>query len=131
MIKKSTRILVLVVVMLTVLAVVALALAASGGPGNNTTDKNKKDTLAEQKNVSNTTTTSSNGTNVKISPKEAQKIAKSFIKESGATAGTPQLDEINGQMVYNVPVIINGTNVGEITINAMTGENMGGAGGAP
>lgn len=34
-------------------------------------------------------------------------------------------------MMYIVPIEINGSPVGEITINAVTGENMGGAGGAP
>jgi hypothetical protein len=33
--------------------------------------------------------------------------------------------------VYIVPVIDNGTTVGEITIDAITGENLGGAGGSP
>ena len=34
-------------------------------------------------------------------------------------------------MVYIVPVIINGKNVGEIDIDANTGKNIGGAGGSP
>ncbi|NYB51831.1 MAG: PepSY domain-containing protein [Methanobacteriaceae archaeon] len=68
---------------------------------------------------------------IKISPSEAQKIAETYVKEPGAKVGIPQLDEVNGQMMYIVPIEINGSPVGEITINAVTGENMGGAGGAP
>ena len=64
-----------------------------------------------------------------ISPAEAQEIAGKFIKEPGATVGIPKWDESDGEMVYIVPVLINGTNVGEITINALTGENIGGGGG--
>jgi hypothetical protein len=41
------------------------------------------------------------------------------------------LIKTDGQYIYVVPVIDNGTNVGEIDINAITGKNVGGAGGAP
>ena len=37
----------------------------------------------------------------------------------------------DNKMVYIVPIIENGQNVGEITIDAETGENLGGAGGSP
>ncbi|OPX57256.1 MAG: hypothetical protein A4E25_02411 [Methanobacterium sp. PtaB.Bin024] len=128
MIKKSTRILALVGMMLTVLAVVALALVVFGSSENNPPEE-----IISTENTNNTTTTNStdnvNDDNVKITPAEAQQIAEKYIKEVGATAGTPKLDEIDGEMVYIVPVVINGTTVGEIDINAMTGENMGGAGG--
>jgi uncharacterized membrane protein YkoI len=117
MIKKSTRLLVLLAVMLTVLTVVALALFAAGIPENNTEDQEN------QKIPEN------NRTNVTISPEEAQEIAAKFVKETGAQVGTPQLSEIEGQLVYTVPVISNGTSIGEITISAITGKNMGGAGG--
>lgn len=128
--EKLSRVLVLLGVMLTVMTVVALALFASGIPENNSNLSNGEVTAMDTNNTNNTTTNSSNK-NIKnlISPAEAQEIAEKFIKEPGATAGIPKLDESNGKMVYIVPVVINGTNVGEITINALTGENMGGAGG--
>jgi uncharacterized membrane protein YkoI len=129
--EKLSRLLVLVGVMLTVLTVVAFALVASV-PEDNSKQLTKEELTAMETN--NTTNSSINKTkNIKsiISPAEAQEIAGKFIKEPGATAGIPKWDELDGEVVYIVPVVINGTNVGEITINALTGENMGGAGGAP
>jgi len=125
MIKKSTRLLALVAMMLTVLAVVALALAAFGSSENDL--KPEKENMSTED--TNNTTVANKTNEVKITPAKAQQIAEKFIEESGATAGIPTLDEIDGEMIYTVPVVINGTTVGEININAMTGENMGGAGG--
>jgi uncharacterized membrane protein YkoI len=132
--EKLSRVLVLIGVMLTVITVVALALFASGIPENNSNLTKEELNAMDTNNTTNNTTAtnSSNKTeNIKnlISPAEAQEIAEKFIKEPGAKAGIPKWDESNGEMVYIVPVVINGTNVGEITINALTGENMGGAGG--
>lgn len=126
--EKLSRVMVLVGVMLIVVTVVALALVASGITEAESNQLKKEELAAMD---INNTTNSSNKTKNIISPAEAQQIAEKFIKESGATAGIPSLDDIDGEMVYTVPVVINGTNVGEININAMTGENMGGAGGAP
>ncbi|MDO5836764.1 MAG: PepSY domain-containing protein [Methanobacterium sp.] len=122
MIKKSTKILVLMAVMLTVLTVVMLALFASGAPENSGKEQKKQKIAAENNNTN-------ISEKVTISPQEAQEIAEKFVKESGAQLGIPKLIEIEGQMVYSVPIMINGTNVGEITINAITGKNMGCAGG--
>lgn len=69
--------------------------------------------------------------NVKISSKQAKSIAQTYISQPGAVAGTPKLKTINGTKVYIVPVIENGKTRGEIWIDAQTGENVGGAGGAP
>ncbi len=133
MTKKSTRILLILAVFLTVVTVVGLVLAATGDPEKNNSQEDQKTQITNEN--SNNTINSSNGSKggvqIKISPAEAQKIAQNYVKEPGATLGTPQLNEFNGEMVYTVPIQINGTNVGEITINALTGENMGGAGGAP
>ena len=135
MIKKSTRVLILLAVMLTVITVVIVALAASGIHEENNSIKNNELQLSDNSNNTMNSTNSSKGykggVEIKITPTEAQKIAETYVKEPGAKVGIPQLDEINGQLVYTVPIQINGTNVGEISINAMTGENMGGAGGAP
>jgi hypothetical protein len=56
-------------------------------------------------------------------------IANSYIEEHGATAGTPQLVDMNGKKIYIVLVLMDGSNVGQIHINAITGENVGGAAG--
>lgn len=128
--EKLSRVLVLIGVMLTVMTVVALALFASGIPENNS-NLTKEEVTAMDNNTTNNNTNNSSNKNIKnlISPAEAQEIAEKFIKEPGATAGIPKWDESGSEMVYIVPVVINGTNVGEIIINALTGENMGGAGG--
>ncbi|WP_321422726.1 PepSY domain-containing protein [uncultured Methanobacterium sp.] len=128
--EKLSRVLLLMGVMLTVMTVVALALFASGIPENNS-NLTKEEVMAMDNNTTNNTTINSSNKNIKnlISPAEAQEIAEKFIKEPGAKAGIPKWDESGNKMVYIVPVVINGTNVGEITINALTGENMGGAGG--
>ena len=68
---------------------------------------------------------------MKISSSEAKSIAKKYILQEGATAGTPKLITSNGKQVYLVPVIMNGNQVGEIYIDPQTGYNLGGAGGAP
>jgi hypothetical protein len=127
--EKLSRVLVLVAVMLTVMTVVALALFASGLPEDGSQILKKEELTVE--NMNNTTNSSNKTKNINnmISPAKAQKIAEKYIKEPGATAGIPKWEEVGGEMVYIVPVMINGTNVGEITINAITGENMGGAGG--
>jgi len=70
--------------------------------------------------------------NVKISANEAKSIVQNnYIQQKGATAGTPKLMTMSGEKVYVVPVIMNGKQVGEIWIDAQTGKDVGGAGGAP
>lgn len=121
-------------VVLTVAIVVAIALVAADVPENNypTNLQIPNENSNITTNTSNSTNGSTNGSvKIKISPSKAQKIAKTYVKQPGAEVGIPQLDEVDGQVVYTVPIQINGTTVGEITINAVTGENMGGAGGAP
>ncbi len=121
---------VLVGVMLTVITVVAIALIASEIPGDGSDEFRKKELVSAG--ITNSTINSSNKTknsNHMLSPAEAQKMAEKYIKEPGATAGTPEWKEIDDEILYIVPVAMNGTNVGEITINAITGENMGGTGG--
>jgi hypothetical protein len=106
-------------------------------PTNNTTNGNN--TISPSANVTNViNNNSTQNTNInpssaqtKISPAEAQNIAATYIQVSGATAGTLSLVKQDNKMVYVVPVIKNGNNVGEIDIDAQTGANLGGAGGAP
>jgi uncharacterized iron-regulated membrane protein len=66
-----------------------------------------------------------------LSSLKAKLLAKKFIKQPGASPGTPKLVKYNNKMVYIVPVIQNRIQVGEIDIDAKNGKNLGGAGGAP
>lgn len=126
MIKKSIATLVIVVV-----AVSGVVLAANSM--QNSKNSTNISTSSEQSNNVVVTNTSNNTANKSdnnmISSSEAQKIASKYIDEAGATAGTPQLVNQDGKMVYIVPVIYNGQSSGEIDIDAETGENLGGAGG--
>ncbi|HEX3013500.1 MAG TPA: PepSY domain-containing protein [Methanobacterium sp.] len=101
----------------------------------NTNHVNSADSVnqANQQNlsVSNDSSNKASDSQTQISSAEAKKIAQKYIEEPGATAGTPKLSKIDGEYVYIVPVIENGKNVGEIDIDAATGKNVGGAGGAP
>ena len=124
MIKKSIPIL------LVVVAVLGVALVAYGFPNSKNTNISTNSNQPTNVLVSNTTnnTTAKNVDNV-ISSEEAKKIASNYIEQAGASAGTPQLVNQDGKKVYVVPVIYNGTNAGEIDIDALTGQNLGGAGG--
>jgi len=124
------------VVIIAILAVGVFAFGSSNTKNPNSTSAIKQPNVVaintnnhNTKNTNNTTTTQNSQT--KISPSEAQKIANKYILQPGATAGTPKLIKQNTKMVYIVPVIMNGKQVGEIYIDAQTGQNLGGAGGAP
>jgi uncharacterized membrane protein YkoI len=127
MIKKS------IIALIVIVAIVGVAFAANNLNIKNSTTKTSSINPENQINASNNNTATSHNkyTQNKISASEAQKIAKTYIKVSGATAGTPKLVNQSGKLVYIVPVIDNGKNVGEIDIDAKTGKNLGGAGGAP
>jgi uncharacterized membrane protein YkoI len=101
-------------------------------PAQNLTNNNSNTTNTPTPTTTSTTNNSKNtgsGQNL-ISNTEAQSIAQTYIIQPNAKAGTPILKEINGEQIYTVPVILNGNNVGEIDIDAQTGKNVGGAGGA-
>ncbi len=97
--------------------------------GNNTSSVGN--IIVNTNSTNNTNNSTQNTSSTLISPAEAQRIANTYIQVSDATAGTPKLVNQSGKLVYIVPVITNGTNVGEIDIDAQTGKNLGGAGGAP
>jgi cytoskeletal protein RodZ len=136
MIKKA------IIALIVILAIVGLAFAA-----NNINTKNSTYTTNSTTNTTNSTnpikqinvtvtkdtslTSQKNNTLFKISPAEAQNIADTYIQVPGAIAGTPKLVYQSNKLVYIVPVMENGTNVGEIDIDAQNGHNLGGAGGAP
>ncbi len=135
----------IVVTVVVIVAILGIAFAAysnsnSKNPTTNVTNTSNNSTGTSNVSVSNTTpnntqtsaTTASNNTQSIISPAEAQEIATKYIEVSGVTAGTPTLKNESGTQVYIVPLInTNNTNVGEIDIDAITGKNLGGAGGAP
>ncbi len=91
--------------------------------------ENKNNTTNTTTNISNQTSTNNNSSI--ISAEEAKAIAQGFVEEPGVTAETPTLTTVDGRQIYIVPLYQNGSVVGEIEIDAVTGENIGGAGGAP
>lgn len=121
-----------VIVILAIAVIVVIGVAAYTGDNKSNPSSNQID-----KNIPNNTMNNShqviiqqnNSGKTMISASEAQEIAQKYIEEPGATAGTPHLVEFNGQMIYVVPVIMNGKTVGQIEIDAYTGKNVGGAGG--
>ncbi len=127
MIKKT------IISVVVIVAILGIAFAAYGNNSNNST--NTTNTKSPDKvNTTIKNTTSNNNNNAQtttITPTEAQKIAKTYIAVTGAIAGTPKLVNQNGTLVYIVPVINNNSTVGEIDIDAKTGKNLGGVGGAP
>lgn len=120
----------IIVALVVVVAVLGLVFATLDNSDNKNTANNTTVTVEQQKIQTNNNTTD-NTVEQLISTAEAQKIASNFIEEAGVTAGSPTLTKQDNQMVYIVPIIDNGQNVGEIIIDAETGKNLGGAGGSP
>ena len=123
----------IIVVLMVVVAVSGLVYATLGNSvnkniTNNSTNNPTGPVKQEAISINNTVNNTTHNT---ISSAEAKKIASKYIEVSGATAGKPTLVKQDSKMVYIVPVIINGKNVGEIDIDAKTGKNIGGAGGSP
>ena len=130
MIKKA------IVAMVVIVAAAAIVFAAVNADQKNPTNNSANSSSENQQNTTNNTTVADNSINPKtdatnISAVEAKKIAEKYIEQPGAYAGTPKLIKQSGNLVYSVPVIYNGQIVGEIDINAQTGDNVGGGGGAP
>jgi len=129
-----------IIAIILVAAIVGIGYAAhvSAHDNNNNTNQTSAQNLTN--NTKNTTTSTPNTTTNNtqntgsgqdlISAADAQSIAQTYIIQPNAKAGTPILKEIDGEQIYTVPVILNGNNVGEIDIDAQTGKNVGGAGGA-
>lgn len=128
MIKKA------IVAIVVIVAAAAIVFAVNGNTNHinsaNSVNHGTQQNLSSNNGTSDNSA-SNNSSQAKISSAEAKKIAQKYIEEPGATAGTPKLSKIGGKYVYTVPVIENGKNVGEIDIDALTGKNVGGAGGAP
>jgi hypothetical protein len=96
------------------------------------TDSGNQQSSGSSVSTSSSSKSSASGSvNVKITASEAKSLAQKSILQEGATAGTPKLTTYGGSKAYLVPVMLNGKQVGEIYIDAETGKNLGGAGGAP
>ncbi len=85
--------------------------------------------LQNQENYNNTEQETSSKDNIKNV--DSRSIASKYIEEPNAVAGEPKRVKIGGKSTDVVPVISDGKQVGEIHIDPKTGENVGGAGGAP
>ena len=137
MLKKSIAAIIVVVAIMGI-AFAAYSSANTKNLGNNSTTTNNTTATVANVTDNNSNTNSDVNSNptpnanvqTEISAAEAQKIASTYIQVSNATAGTPELVNQTGTLLYIVPVVINGSNVGEIDIDAQTGKNLGGAGGA-
>jgi uncharacterized membrane protein YkoI len=125
MMKKS------IIAILAIVAAVGIVFAAYGGDGDNKSTNNSVNQQKQLNNQNNNSSNSNTTTTTGISASKAQEIAKKYIEEPGAKAGTPKIINVNGKKVYVVPVMLNGEQVGEIDLDAQTGKNLGGAGGAP
>ena len=127
----------IILALMVVVAVSGFVYATYGNAGNANNTTNITTQGTQQTQINNTTQNLNNDkstqttTKVAISAAQAMKIANSYIEVSNATAGTPSLVKEDNKLVYIVPVIDNGNNVGEIDIDAQTGANLGGAGGSP
>jgi uncharacterized membrane protein YkoI len=116
--RKSMAILVLVVVLVVLVSAFAGFMNQqqnTKGNNNSKMDNQTTNHTATNKNI--------------ITPQEAQEKAQKFIAEPNATVGTPKLLNESGGLIYVVPVVMNNATVGEIEIDASTGENLGGSGG--
>lgn len=105
---------------ISLIAILVLIVGISGCIDNNQNTNNTTQNTTQNNTTQNTT---------KISSAEAKNIAQKYIEEPGATAGEPMLKDEDGNPVYIVPIMQNNNIVGEIIIDAQTGENLGGAGG--
>ncbi len=112
-----------IIAMVAIVAVVGLVYAAYDDPGKDASNDSEYMKHPDHDNSSDDSTL--------ISASLAKKLAERYIEEPGATPGTPQLLTSGKKRIYLVPVIYQGEKVGEIEIDAETGKNLGGSGGAP
>jgi uncharacterized membrane protein YkoI len=110
------------------MAVLIIIIGISGCLTNNQTNNttNTSNQTVQQNTTGNTTSYS---TGANVSAETAKNIAKKYIGQPGATAGDPTLVNTDGKPTYIVPVMLNGSQVGEIIIDTQTGKFIDGAGG--
>lgn len=100
---------------------------------NNNTNQGESNSLNNNENSNNPSKNTAQETSSKdsVSHYDSRSIASKYIEEPNAVAGEPKRVKIGGKSTDVVPVISDGKQVGEIHIDPKTGENVGGAGGAP
>ena len=109
------------------IAVLVILVSISGCVTNEQTSNTTKGNQTVQQNTTGNTTSNSTGAN--ISAEEAKNVAKKHIGQQGATVGEPTLINTDGKVTYMVPVMSKGNQIGEIIVDAKTGEFIDGAGG--
>jgi uncharacterized membrane protein YkoI len=134
-----TFLLIIVLIALSGISLVAFAISDNTNTSKQINQQQINQQPVSNSNLSNVSKSSLNavkGTKLLIgenllTPSTAKLLAKKYIKQQGAIPGTPKLTKEDGKKIYVVPVILNKSRVGEIDIDAHTGKNLGGAGGAP
>lgn len=115
------------IAMVAVVAAVGLVFAAY----SDNLQENSEDSVIVQQPENDNSSDNGSTNSALISQDKAKQIAARYIEESGATVGTPKLVTSGDKKIYLVPVVKNGETIGEIEIDAETGKNLGGSGGAP
>lgn len=105
----------------------------NNGSHNNATNQGESNSLNDNENSNNQNISTVQETSSKdnVENYDSRSIASKYIEEPNAVAGEPKRVKIGGKSTDVVPVISDGKQVGEIHIDPETGENVGGAGGAP
>jgi uncharacterized membrane protein YkoI len=103
------------------------------GSSADSSSSGQAQTGSQSLSTSTTSGQSGSGGDTVKSPDEIKQmiIQNNVIQDSTASAGTPVLTTLDGKKVYNVPILINNNQVGEVVVDAYTGEIIEGAGGAP
>ncbi len=109
------------------IAVLVILVSISGCVTNEQTSNTTTGNQTVQQNTTGNTTFNSTGAN--ISAEEAKNVAKKHIGQQGATVSEPTLINTDGKVTYMVPVMSKGNQIGEIIVDAKTGEFVDGAGG--
>ncbi len=120
---------IIAILAIVIVAIIGVAAYSGSNQLKPTNQADLKNITITNNDIQQNNTTEDNITQTMITPTEAQEIAQKYIEEPGATTGTPHIIDVNGQKIYVVPVIMNNATVGQIEIDAFTGNNVGGAGG--
>jgi uncharacterized membrane protein YkoI len=103
------------------------------GSSGDSSSSGQAQTGSQSLSTSTTSGQSETGGDTVKSPDEIKSmiVQNNVIQDATASAGTPVLSTLDGKQVYNVPIFINNKQVGEVVVDAHTGEIIEGAGGAP
>ncbi len=111
----------------SVIGLIAVLVILVSISGCTTSEQTNNTTSTGNQTVQQNTTGNTAGTN--ISAEEAKNVAKKHIGQQGLTVGEPTLINTDGKATYMVPVMSKGNQIGEIIVDARTGEFVDGAGG--